>query len=187
MSPMFHNLVKKLSSLSGVQRITFFYATFTTLYFLLRCVALDQLYMVHDERDIVFSAWSLARSGRDLFGNIFPISFQGISPDNPLISIWFSALFWLLIPIKSVLFARVPFVFVSSFIPFLLYLIVYKVTKDSRFSILVSLVAGISPWMFHLGRIAMDVTLAFPTLLIAIIFLLNKKRLLGYLFLGSRP
>lgn len=169
--------------MSNKRKITIFYVVFTTLYFLFRCIALDQLYMVHDERDIVFSAWSLARSGRDLFGNIFPISFQGISPDNPLISIWFSALFWLLIPIKSVFFARLPFVFVSSFIPFLIFLIVYKVTKDTRFSILVSLVAGISPWMFHLGRIAMDVTLAFPTLLIAVLLLLNKKRLLGYIFL----
>jgi hypothetical protein len=139
--------------------------------------------MVHDERDIVFSAWSLARSGKDLFGNNFPLSFGGISPDNPLISIWFSALFWLFLPIKSVFFARLPFVFVSSFIPLLMYLIANKVTKNTPFSILVSLVAGISPWMFHLGRIAMDVTLAFPTLLLAILLLLNKKRLFGYFLL----
>lgn len=64
-----------------------------------------------------------------------------------------------------------------------MYLIANKVTKNTRFSILASVVAGMSPWIFHLGRIAMDVTLAFPTLLLAILLLLNKKRLLGYFLL----
>ena len=180
---MLDKLIQKLSGLSSTHKIICFYIVFTTIYFLLRCVALDQMYMVHDERDIVFSAWSLARSGKDLFGNFFPLSYGGISPDNPLISIWFSALFWLFLPLKSVFFARLPFVLVSSFIPLLMYLIVNKVTRDNRFSILVSLVAGMSPWIFHLGRIAMDVTLAFPTLLLAILLLLNKKRLFGYFLL----
>lgn len=180
---MFGQLIKRFSELSSSQKVISFYTVFTTIYFLVRCIALDQMYMVHDERDIVFSAWSLARSGKDLFGNIFPLSFGGISPDNPLISIWFSALFWLILPVKSVFFARLPFMFVSSFIPLLMYLIAHKVTKNTRFSILVSLVAGMSPWIFHLGRIAMDVTLAFPTLLLAILLLLNKKRLLGFFLL----
>ena len=180
---MFGQLIKRFSELSSSQKVICFYTVFTTIYFLVRCIALDQMYMVHDERDIVFSAWSLARSDKDLFGNIFPLSFGGISPDNPLISIWFSALFWLILPVKSVFFARLPFMFVSSFIPLLMYLIAHKVTKNTRFSILVSLVAGMSPWIFHLGRIAMDVTLAFPTLLLAILLLLNKKRLLGFFLL----
>jgi 4-amino-4-deoxy-L-arabinose transferase-like glycosyltransferase len=181
---MLVNFNKKLLGLSSSPKVISFYAVFTLIYFLIRCVALDQMYMVHDERDIVFSAWSLARSGKDLFGNVFPLSFVGISPDNPLISIWFSALFWLFLPIKSVFFARLPFVLVSSFVPLLVYLIVKKVTKDTRFSILVSLVAGMSPWILHLGRIAMDVTLAFPTLLLSILLLLNKKRLFGYILLS---
>lgn len=80
-------MVRKLSSLSNNQRVFLFFALFTVLYFAVRCIALDQLYMVHDERDIVFAAWSLARSGKDLFGKVFPLNFGGISPDNPLISI----------------------------------------------------------------------------------------------------
>lgn len=112
MCNMFDRIVQKISRLSLTQKVTYCYAIFTTIYFLLRCIALDQMYMVHDERDIVFSAWSLAWSGKDLFGNIFPLSYGGISPDNPLISIWFSALFWLFLPVKSVFFARLPFVFV---------------------------------------------------------------------------
>lgn len=173
-------MLKKLLLSSINQKVPLFFTVFTLLYFAVRCVALDRLYMVHDERDIVFSAWSLTRSGRDLFGHTFPLSFGGISPDNPLISIWFSAVFWILIPIKNVFNARLPFVFVSSFIPYLLYLLVHKVTNDTRFSILVSLVAGISPWIFHVGRIAMDVTLAFPTMLLAIVLLLSRRRSIAY-------
>nr|MBP6994078.1 hypothetical protein [Candidatus Woesebacteria bacterium] len=96
---------------------------------------------------------------------------------------WFSALFWLLIPLKNVFLARLPFVFISSFAPYLIYLIVHKITKDVRFSIIASMVAATSPWLFHLGRIAMDVTLAFPTVLFAILLLLNRRRILAYILL----
>ncbi|MBP6994115.1 hypothetical protein KBB12_02645, partial [Candidatus Woesebacteria bacterium] len=126
---MFTQIKRNIKALSSKQKISIFFLFFSSTYFLLRCVALDQLYMVHDERDIVFSAWSLAKSGKDLFGHIFPISFEGISPNDPLISIWFSALFWLLIPLKNVFLARLPFVFISSFAPYLIYLIVHKITK----------------------------------------------------------
>lgn len=180
---MFGRIQKKIHALSAKQKVLLFYVVFTSAYFLLRCIALDQLYMVHDERDIVFSAWSLATSGKDLFGHVFPLNFEGISPNDPLLSIWYSALFWIFFPLKSVFFARLPFVFISSFVPYLLYLIVYKITKKTNFSIIVSLIAALSPWLFHLGRIAMDATLAFPTVLLAILLLLHRKRFLAYVLL----
>src|SRR3990172_4458802 len=89
------------------------------LFILIRLPLLDQLNLLHDERDIVLSGWSIAKTGKDLFGKPFPLVFENISPNNPLFAIYFAALWFLLVPIKSVFLARLPFLLVSSLLVFI--------------------------------------------------------------------
>lgn len=150
------------------------------LFFLLRLPFLNQLFLLHDERDIVLSGYSVAKTGHDLFGNFLPISFTGISPDNPLVSIYYSAIWWLLLPVKSVFFARLPFVLISTLLMFLVYEIVRRVSDDKRLAFISALIFCFSPWVFHVTRLAMDLPLAAVTLFGAILFYLKGRRWLSY-------
>ncbi|GEM_PF-3420826 len=153
---------------------------YSLIFFFVRLIFLDQTFMLHDERDIVFSGLSLARTGADLYGTHFPIQFADINPDNPLISIWFSALGWLIIPTTSVFWARVPFVFFSSLLPILVYMLGKTITRSNSFALAFMFFATINPWMYHLTRYGMDITIALTIVLLAILLHLRQFRLLAY-------
>lgn len=151
------------------------------LFFLIRLPFLDQLNLLHDERDISLSGYSIAKTGRDLSGVYFPLSVSNIAPDNPLISIYYSALWWLTPLPKTVFNARFPYVFITSFLLVLIYSLVVFIIKDKKKALLTSLVCCFSPWLFHLTRLSMDIGIAFMTLIIAIT-LQAKKNKIAYVF-----
>lgn len=155
---------------------------FCFLFFLIRLPYLSQINLLHDERDIVLSGYSIAKSGTDLYGNSMPMVFDGISPKNPVVAIYFSALAWLFLPIKTIFFARLPFVFISSFILLLTYEIILLLTKNKKNSLITALIFCFSPWMYHLTRLAMDINLAFVLLLMGMLSYFNKRRFVSYLF-----
>ncbi len=161
---------------------------------MIRLPLLDQLNLLHDERDIVLSGWSIARTGSDLFGNHFPLVFQNISPNNPLFAIYFAALWFLFVPIKSVFLARLPFVLISSLVVFLSFEIVRKITGDSKKSIVTAIILCFNPWIFHITRLALDIPLAIVFLFGGILLYLERKKLpalllfflLAFTYQGSR-
>ncbi len=153
------------------------------IFLLIRLPFLGQMYLLHDERDIIMSGYSIAKTGHDLYGHLMPISFGGINPDNPLFAIYFSALGWLFMPGRSVFAARFPFVMVSTTLIFLVYEIIYMITKDKKLSIITTIIFCFSPWVFHLTRLAMDVSVAIVYILIAILLYLKNKRWISYIFL----
>ncbi|MEO6508767.1 MAG: hypothetical protein ABIO02_02340, partial [Patescibacteria group bacterium] len=140
------------------------------------------IFLLHDERDIYLSAYSIAHSGKDLYGNVLPIAFDNISPKNPLLSIYYSSL-WTFSPSNSVFMTRLPYVFISTFLIFLVHQFIYTLTKDKTKSLCTSLVFCFSPWIFHATRLALEPILAFVLLLSGMILFLNKKRYLAYLLL----
>ncbi|OGK18889.1 hypothetical protein A3D80_01025 [Candidatus Roizmanbacteria bacterium RIFCSPHIGHO2_02_FULL_40_13b] len=150
------------------------------IFLLVRVLFLDQLFLLHDERDIVFSGYSIAKTAQDLFGNFLPINFSGISPDNPLVSIYYSAASWILLPIRSVFFARIPFVLISTLLIFLVYEIILQISRDKRLALVSSLVFVFSPWVFHVTRLALDLPLAAVTLFSGLLLFLKNKRWLAY-------
>lgn len=152
------------------------------LFFLIRLPFLDQLNLLHDERDISLSGYSIAKTGKDLSGNFLPLSIENIAPDNPVVSIYFSAFGWLVLNSKSVFNARLPYVLISTLLIPLIYSLVCLIKKDKKLAILTSIICCFSPWIFHLTRLSMDVTLAFVTLLAAALFQLRGRKYLSFIF-----
>ncbi len=150
------------------------------LFILIRLPFLNQIFLLHDERDIVFSGYSIAKTGKDLFGNFFPLHFMHISPNNPLFAIYFSALWSFFVPIRTVFAARLPFVLVSAFLVFLVYWITFTVSKNKQKSLLTTIIFCFSPWVFHLTRLALDIPLAIVFLLAGVLLYLKQKRILSY-------
>lgn len=151
------------------------------LFIALRIVGLDASFLFHDERDIVFSGYSITKTGKDFYGNPFPLVFEGISPSNPLVTIYFSALSWVFMPEKNVFFARLPFVLVTTALLYLVYHLSFTFTKHKTLSLVTSLVFAFSPWIIGITRYSFEGPLALITLLLGMLFYLKQKRWAAYL------
>ena len=148
----------------------------------IKLINLDQIYLLRGERDIAFTGYSLAKTARDLYGNFLPLEFRNLDMPTPLLAFYYSALWWLLIPFKSVFFARLPYVLLSLSLLFLVYEVVLAMTKDRKISLLTSLIFSFSPGVFHLTRLSLEIGLAMPLLLLAMLSYLKQKKLLSYIF-----
>src|SRR3990167_593134 len=149
------------------------------LFISIRLPFLDQINLLPDERDIALSGWSIAQSGKDLFGKPFPLVFENISPNNPLFAIYFAALWFFFIPIKSVFLARLPFVLISSLLVFIVFEIVRQISNDDKKSLITTAVLCFNPWIFHITRLALDIPLAMVFLFGGILLYLKKKKFLA--------
>lgn len=153
------------------------------IFIIIRLFFLDQLFLLHDERDIVLTSESIAKTGRDLFGNFLPITFKGISPQVPLFTYYFLAAWYKLFPPNNIILARLPFILITSFIVCLIYLIINKLTKNKNLSILTSIFLCFSPWYYHMTRLALEANIALVMILTAIYCFISNKRLFALCFL----
>lgn len=152
----------------------------SVIFFLVRLPFLDQIFLLHDERDAVLSGYSIAKTGKDMFGNTFPLSFENISPNNPLFAIYYSA-FWSIFSPLTVFWSRIPYVFISTFLVFFVYGIIFYITKDKVRSLLTSILFCFNPWVFHLTRLALDISLAIVFLTAGILCYFKNRKILSYL------
>jgi hypothetical protein len=151
------------------------------LFFIVQIVFLDQAFLLRGERDITFTGYSLAKTGRDLYGNLMPLEFTGLDMPTPFLAFYYSALWWLLVPIRSVFFARLPYVIASLSLVFLIAEIVFEITKEKRIAFLTAVVFCFSPGVFHLTRLSLEIGLAMPLLLAGILLYLKNKKLVSYI------
>jgi hypothetical protein len=110
-----------------------------------------------------------------------PLSFNSISPDNPLFAIYFSALAWLIIPVKSVFAARLPYVLITTPLPYMIYVLFKKMKIDDKEALITSAICCFSPWMFHVTRLAMDIPLALVMIIGGMIAYFNRKYWITYI------
>ena len=152
----------------------------SVIYFLIRLILLDHAFLLRGERDITFTGFSLAHTGRDLYGNLLPLEFFGLDMPTPFLSFYYSALWWIIIPIKSVFTARLPYVISSTTYIFLVYELIKTITKNTKLAIITSIIFAFSPGIYHLSRLALEVNIGMPILLAGIILFLQKKRMWTY-------
>ncbi|MFZ6034716.1 MAG: hypothetical protein ACOYUB_01010 [Patescibacteria group bacterium] len=153
-------------------------------FLLSRLVFLDQFFLSRDERDLSLTGYSIAKTGKDLFGNNMPVSFERISPNAPFAAVYYDALWWLTPLAKNVFNARLAFVLPASLLPFLVYELIYILSKQRRYALATSIIFSFSPWVFHISRMALEVNLALPLLLAGVILQLKGRRWLSIIFYG---
>ena len=151
------------------------------LFFIIRLLYLDQINLLHDERDIALTGYSLANSFMSLSGEFLPLNFIDVSVGSPFVSFYYSALWWLILPFKSVFFARFPYVFITSFLIFIVYEFILEITRNKNISTITAIIFCFSPWIFHTTRFTLDIPLGLVFLLLAMIFYLREKRFYSYL------
>jgi len=153
---------------------------FSLFFFLIQLPFLDQLSLLRGERDIMLSGYSLAQTGRDLYGHLISLEFLGIDPFVPFVPMYVAALWWLIIPVKTIFLARLLFVLISLSLPFLINEIVKHITRNEKLSFWTAIIFCFSPGIFHLTRLTLEIGIAFPLLLGGILAILKKRRLFSY-------
>ena len=151
------------------------------LFFIIRLLYLDQINLLHDEKDIALTGYFLAKSLKSLSGIFLPLNFIDVSVGSPFLSFYYSALWWIILPFKSVFFARFPYVFITSFLIFIVYEFILQITRDKNISTITAIIFCFSPWIFHTTRFTLDIPLGLVFLLLAMILYLRKKRFYSYL------
>lgn len=140
--------------------------------------------LADDEIRVSYTAYSIAQTGKDVYGNLFPLVFKidGFSTFGQL-PIYISSLFFSFLPLSSFI-ARLPFALSGIISIIFFFLIVREVTKNKDLALISSFVLSVSVWSIQINRIAIDVNIAILMYLIAMYFFISSKNK-TYLFVLS--
>ena len=124
-----------------------------------------------DESSIAYNAQLIAQTGRDEFDKPWPLYFRAFTDyKNPVHIYLLAALFKLTGP--SIAAARYLSAIAGVLTGLLLGLLAVSLTRRSSVGLFVILIALLTPWLFELSRVVMEVAL-YPTVLA--IFLLSVR------------
>jgi 4-amino-4-deoxy-L-arabinose transferase-like glycosyltransferase len=125
-----------------------------------------------DESSISYNAYTIASTGRDEFGNSWPLFFRAFGDyKNPVYIYLLAGLFKLTGP--SILVARLLSATSGIATGLLLGLLAFRITRQRSVGLLVTLFALLTPWLFELSRVVVEVAL-YP--LVITLFLLCVHR-----------
>ena len=133
----------------------------------------------NDEVDYIYEAYSLAKTGRDVFGKEFPLSFVTDQKMSP-VPVYFTALFLTFLPLNS-FSGRFPFALLGTVVVLLTYLVARELFKKTDYlPLIASILITISPWHLQLSRIAYDANWALFFYLLAVLLVLKEKVFLSF-------
>lgn len=156
---------------------------FSLLFFILRSLFLDKYFFLKDERDLVLTALSLAKTGKDLYGTTLPLVFDRISPQAPLLGMYWTVPFLYLFNISSPLIGKLIYMLPSLFFPLLTFELIYSITKNRSLSHMSALITSFSPWFYHVGRLGVEAHLAYFFCLLGLTLYIRKKKIVGVVLL----
>lgn len=131
--------------------------------------------VTHDEADIYLSGRIMAMTGKDDYDNkVFATT--GFLTAKPSIPIYISAISYLLLPSSNPFFARLPFAIINSLLPVFLYLIVFKLTRNLRFSLISFFVINFSPWFGLLSATGYEAFVGLTFLLMGFYIMIAKGK-----------
>lgn len=127
--------------------------------------------VTNDEANIIYSAYSIFKTGRDITGKFLPLSFN---IDNSFSPVYM----YLTAPFVGILgmspfSGRLPFAMMGVGSVILLFLITKKLFKSFDIALLSSLALTISPWHLHVSRSAYDAPVALFFYLLALYLFLQ--------------
>jgi 4-amino-4-deoxy-L-arabinose transferase-like glycosyltransferase len=130
-----------------------------------------------DEASISYNAYSISRTLRDEDGNRLPLFFRSFDDyKSPLYPYLLAAVFRVIGPSKEV--ARGVSALLVLAAVLLLGLLARRMTGNSAVALVVVLMAGLSPWLFELGRIAVEASTQ-PLLIASLLLVLHRTDRLG--------
>jgi 4-amino-4-deoxy-L-arabinose transferase-like glycosyltransferase len=126
-----------------------------------------------DEAALGYNSYSLLKTGKDEYGNRFPLLIRSFDDYKPPIYSYFSIPFIYVFGLNE-LSVRILSVLSGTLSVFLIYLI-GKEVFNKKVGILAAFLFAIQPWSIHFSRMAFEATVALPITLSSIYFFLQAK------------
>lgn len=137
-------------------------------------------HLTPDEASLGYNAFSILKTGRDEYGNLFPIIFKSFGDYKPGLYIYASVPFVWILGLNEVSVR-----FVSALAGVFNILFIYLIAKKLfsylnrgkiRFEIIAAFVASINPWLIYFSRGAWEVNLSLALTLAGIYFFLTSDQ-----------
>ena len=137
--------------------------------------------ITNDELGYVYNAYSIAKTGMDIYGNRFPILFHiGNWPFMPIPTYILASIFLFVSPTQ--LTARLMNIILGTTGIGILIILVNHIYKDKRLALLSGLVLALSPWHIHFSRTAYDGPVAIFLYLVGVLYGCIASRKHWFLF-----
>lgn len=156
----------------------------TILAFLIRIYQTNFVPLLWDEASIGYNAYSLIKTGKDEYGQSFPLIFKSFGDYKP------GAYIYLTIPFIATLgltplAVRFPSIILGSLTPLMLYLLVKAISPTSKKTALLSaIVLAFNPFNILFSRGAWETNILTFELILASHFFVKNKLLLSSLIFG---
>lgn len=162
------------------------------LLFILAVAAFLRLYKISavpvslfgDELDVGYQAFSILKTGKDYYGNPWPIHFQSLAEYRTPLYLYSSvptvAVFGI-----SPLGVRLPAAIFGILSIWALYLLVKELFKDEKLALISAAVLTFSPWHIQYSRAGFEVTQLLFFLLLGLIFFFKGLKSGKYMWLSA--
>lgn len=172
-----------------IQKLLFVFIVFIAA--VLRFSALDQVppSLHADEAAEGFNAYSILKTGKDMYGQSFPLLFRANGSYQPPVYtylstiptlIWGNSMFTIrfISALSGVILTIVTFLLVSNFS--------FKKRKNKLFAGLIAAgIVAISPWSIHFSRLAAEANLGVLIFVIGLLFLLKSLNKISFFPLAT--
>lgn len=152
------------------------------LNFVFGFIAQSKIPLFNDEIDIGYQAWSLSSNLQDYRGNFLPTYISSLSESRAPLQMYFTLPFVAALGPQD-LAVRLPVLILSSVTLYLFFVLIFYLTKQPTLSLLSSLFLFITPWFFHYGHLAFEVSLLLCLILASLLAYLYSRPLLHLLFI----
>jgi 4-amino-4-deoxy-L-arabinose transferase-like glycosyltransferase len=131
--------------------------------------------LLWDEASLGYNAYSILKTGRDEYGKFLPLIFKSFGDYKPGLYVYLTVPFVAIFGLNP-LAVRLPSVILGSLIPFLLYLLIKKISpKSEKLALIASFLIAFNPWNIHYSRGAWETNILIFELLLGIYLYLDKK------------
>lgn len=136
-----------------------------------------------DEIDVGYQAYSLLKTGQDLYGQILPAYIHSLSEWRAPLLMYYT------VPSIAVfgnteIGVRAPEIILGTLAVLILFLLTYQTTRSKSISLLTSLTLALVPWHFQYSRAAFEVVLLLDLLLLASLLFIKKQYSWSAIFFG---
>lgn len=137
-----------------------------------------------DEAALGYNAYSLIQTGRDEWGQSFPLVFKSFSDYKPGLYVYLDLPFVALMGLTE-LAVRLPSIFLGTLSVLLIYLLSKEIFNKESIALSTAFLLGISPWHLHFSRGAWETNVATFFILLGVLFFVKGLKKSQWLFISA--
>lgn len=137
-----------------------------------------------DEAALGYNAYSILKTGKDEWGQSFPLVFKSFSDYKPGVYVYLDIPFIALFGLNE-LAVRLPSIILGTFSVFLIYLLSKRLFKNELVADVTAFLLAISPWHLHYSRGAWETNIATFFVLLGVLTFLYGLKNYKWFYLSS--